>query len=144
MQSKRKFLEDFVINIDDFKYLKDLYKFVPVKEDWSFIDKKHDKTVAFVSKNLFSGEDEIHFNLNWLAYEIIVTKSKKLIDIFCKYVENNNKYQQIKMILDKIEENDRQYIQSFSDRHYNPTKDDLEHYKLSQYETLITTLQELL
>lgn len=144
MQNKRKFLEDFVISIDDFKYLKDLYKFVPIKADWSFIDKKHDKTVAYVSKNLFSGEDEIHFNLNWLAYEIIVTKNKKLIEIFCKYVENNNKYQQVKMILDKMEENDRHYIQSFSERHYNPTKDDLEHYKLSQYETLITTLQELL
>lgn len=140
----KRFLEEFVINIDDFKYIKDLYKFIPNKDDLTFLDKKHDKTVAYVGKNLFTNKDEIHFNLNWLAYEIIITKDKKLIDIFCKYIENNEKFKQIKLILDKMEEDDRQYIQSLSMRNYNPTKDDLEHYKLSQYETVITTLQELL
>lgn len=143
MQNKY-FLEDFVINLDDFNYLKNLYNFVPIRENNSFLDKKHNKIVAFISKNLFTNKNEIHFNINWLAYEIIITKSKKLLDIFCKYAENIDKYQQIKVILDKIEENDRRYIQSLSNRYYNPTKNDLEHYKLSQYETLITTLQELL
>lgn len=140
----KTFLEDFVISLEDFKYLNSLYKFIPVKESLSFIDKKHNKSVAFVAKNLLTDEDEIHFNINWLAYEIIITKDKKLIEIFNKYIENFRKFEQIKFILDNIEENDKKYIQSFSSMNYKPTEDDLEHYKLSQYETLITTLQELL
>ena len=140
----KMFLEDFVISLEDFKYLNSLYKFIPIKETLSFTDRKHNKNVAYVAKNLLTNEDEIHFNINWLAYEIIITKDKKLIDIFNKYIENFRKYEQIKFILDNIEENDKKYIQSFTSVNYKPTKDDLEHYKLSQYETLITTLQELL
>lgn len=140
----KMFLEDFVISLEDFKYLNSLYKFIPIRETLSFTDRKHNKNVAYVTKNLFSDKDEIHFNLNWLAYEIIITKDKKLIDIFNKYIENSKKFEQIKFILDNIKESDRKYIQSFSYINYNPSKDDIEHYKLSQYETLITTLQELL
>lgn len=140
----KMFLEDFVISLEDFKYLNSLYKFIPIRETLSFTDRKHNKNVAYVTKNLFSDEDEIHFNLNWLAYEIIITKDKKLIDIFNKYIENSKKFEQIKFILDNIKESDKKYIQSFSYMNYNPSKDDIEHYKLSQYETLITTLQELL
>ena len=140
----KMFLEDFVISLEDFKYLQSLYRFIPIKETLSFIDKKHNKNVAYVTKNLLTNKDEIHFNINWLAYEIIITKDRKLIEIFNKYIENFRKFEQIKFILENIEESDKKYIQSFSSIDYNPTKDDLEHYKLSQYETLITTLQELL
>ena len=140
----KMFLEDFVISLEDFKYLNSLYRFVPIRETLSFVDKKHNKNVAYISKNLLTDEDEIHFNINWLAYEIIITKDKKLIEIFSKYIENFKKFEQIKFILDNIEENDKKYIQGLSSVYYNPTKNDLEHYKLSQYETLITTLQELL
>ena len=143
MQNKY-FLEDFIISEDDFNYLKDLYKFTYLKDIKSYYDKKHNKIVASLSKNLFTNQNDIHFNKNWLAYEIIITKDKKLIEIFSRYIENDAKYQQIKQILDKMEENDRHYIQSFSEHNYNPTNDEIEHYKLSQYETLITTLQELL
>ena len=140
----KMFLEDFVISLEDFKYLNSLYRFIPIRETLSFVDKKHNKNVAYISKNLLTDEDEIHFNINWLAYEIIITKDKKLIEIFSKYIENFKKFEQIKFILDNIEENDKKYIQGLSSVYYNPTKNDLEHYKLSQYETLITTLQELL
>ena len=140
----KMFLEDFVISLEDFKYLNSLYRFIPIRETLSFVDKKHNKNVAYISKNLITDEDEIHFNINWLAYEIIITKDKKLIEIFSKYIENFKKFEQIKFILDNIEENDKKYIQGLSSVYYNPTKNDLEHYKLSQYETLITTLQELL
>lgn len=139
-----KFAEGFTISQEDFDYIKNLYKFIYINSDKSFFDPKYKKIVAYYDKNLFTNEKEIRFNLNWLAYECIVTKSKKLFEILRKYIENNNKYLQVKEILDKINADDRKFI---SDRYANIIhyKKDLQNLEIEkEYEKLILIIRSLL
>lgn len=139
-----KFAEGFVISQEDFDYIKNLYKFVYLRDEKSFYDTKYHKTVAYYDKNLFTNEKEIRFNLNWLAYECIITKSKKLFEILRKYIENNNKYLQVKEILDRINAEDKKYI---DDRYANIIhyKKDIQNLELEkEYEKLIVIIRSLL
>ena len=139
-----KFAESFVISQEDFDYIKNLYKFLYVNDDKLFFDPKYKKIVAYYDKNLFTDEKEIRFNLNWLAYECIVTKSKKLFEILRKYIENNNKYLQVKEILDRINAEDKKYI---DDRYANIIhyKKDLQNLEVEkEYEKLILIIRSLL
>ena len=105
-----RFTENFVINYDDFEYLNKLYKFTPIKSELCFYDKKHQKTVAYLDRNLFTKKKDIHFNKNWLAHECIITKDKKLLEILHKYPENYIIYKKVDEILAKIAEQDAKYI----------------------------------
>lgn len=105
-----RFDSSFLINEDDFEYLNKLYKFIPNKEGKCWIDRKHNKTVAYLDKNLFTHEYEIRFNKNWLAHESIITKASKLLDILRSYPENKVLYQETLKILHKIAEIDAKYI----------------------------------
>jgi hypothetical protein len=105
-----RFSESFVINLDDFEYLFNIYKFIPVKSQLCFYDKKHQKTVAYLDKNLFTNKKDIHFNKNWLAHECVITRDKKLLEILHKYPENMAIYKQVDNILAKIAEQDAKYI----------------------------------
>jgi len=105
-----RFDSSFAINEDDFAYLINLYKFIPNKEGKCWIDKKHNKTVAYLDKNLFTHEYDIRFNKNWLAHESIITKSPKLLDILRSYPENSILYEETMKILYKIAEDDAKYI----------------------------------
>lgn len=139
-----KFAEGFTISQEDFDYIKNLYKFVYLSGEKSFYDTKYHKIVAYYDRNLFTNEEEIRFNLNWLAYECIITKSKKLFEILRKYIENNNKYLQVKEILDRINTEDKKYI---NDRyasiiHYKKDIQNLEIEK--EYEKLILIIRSLL
>lgn len=139
-----KFVESFIISQEDFDYIKNLYKFLYINDDKLFFDPKYKKIVAYYDKNLFTNEKEIRFNLNWLAYECIVTKSKKLFEILRKYIENNNKYLQVKEILDKINADDRKFI---NDRYANIIhyKKDLQNLEIEkEYEKLILIIRSLL
>lgn len=139
-----RFAEGFVISQEDFDYIKNLYKFIYIRDEKSFYDTKYHKIVAYYDKNLFTNEKEIRFNLNWLAYECIVTKSRKLFEILRKYIENNNKYLQVKEILDKINADDRKFI---SDRYANIIhyKKDLQNLEIEkEYEKLILIIRSLL
>lgn len=139
-----KFAEGFTISQEDFDYIKNLYKFVYLRDEKSFYDTKYHKTVAYYDKNLFTNEKEIRFNLNWLAYECIITKSKKLFEILRKYIENNNKYLQVKEILDRINAEDKKYI---DDRYANIIhyKKDLQNLEVEkEYEKLIVIIRSLL
>lgn len=139
-----KFAEGFTISQEDFDYIKNLYKFVYLRDEKSFYDTKYHKTVAYYDKNLFTNKEEIRFNLNWLAYECIITKSKKFFEILRKYIENNNKYLQVKEILDKINAEDKKYI---DDRYANIIhyKKDLQNLEVEkEYEKLIVIIRSLL
>ena len=139
-----KFAEGFTISQEDFDYIKNLYKFVYLSDKKSFYDTKYHKIVAYYDKNLFTNEEEIRFNLNWLAYECIITKSKKLFEILRKYIENNNKYLQVKEILDRINAEDKKYI---DDRYANIIhyKKDLQNLEVEkEYEKLIVIIRSLL
>lgn len=105
-----RFHENFVIDLDDFEYLFNIYKFSPIKSQLCFYDKKHQKTVAYLDKNLFTNKKDIHFNKNWLAHECIITKDKKLLEILHKYPENLEICKQVDSILAKIAEQDAKYI----------------------------------
>ncbi len=105
-----RFSENFVIDLDDFEYLFNIYKFSPIKSALCFYDKKHRKTVAYLDKNLFTNKKDIHFNKNWLAHECIITKDKKLLEILHKYPENLEICKQVDSILAKITEQDAKYI----------------------------------
>lgn len=139
-----KFAEGFTISQEDFDYIKNLYKFVYLRDEKAFYDTKYHKTVAYYDKNLFTNEKEIRFNLNWLAYECIITKSKKLFEILRKYIENNNKYLQVKEILDRINTEDKKYI---DDRYANIIhyKKDIQNLAVEkEYEKLIVIIRSLL
>lgn len=139
-----KFAEGFTISQEDFDYIKNLYKFVYLRDEKSFYDTKYHKIVAYYDKNLFTNEEEIRFNLNWLAYECIITKSKKLFEILRKYIENNNKYLQVKEILDRINAEDKKYI---DDRYANIIhyKKDIQNLEIEkEYEKLILIIRSLL
>lgn len=105
-----RFSENFVIDFDDFEYLFNIYKFNPIKSELCFYDKKHQKTVAYLDKNLFTHKKDIHFNKNWLAHECIITKDKKLLEILHKYPENLEICRHVDDILAKIAERDAKYI----------------------------------
>lgn len=139
-----RFAESFVMSQEDFDYMKNLYKFMYIDKDKSFFDPKYKKIVAYYDKNLFTNEKEIRFNLNWLAYECIITKSKKLFEILRKYIENNNKYLQVKEILDRINAEDKKYI---DDRYANIIhyKKDIQNLEIEkEYEKLILIIRSLL
>lgn len=139
-----KFAEGFTISQEDFNYIKNLYKFVYLRDEKSFYDTKYHKIVAYYDRNLFTNEEEIRFNLNWLAYECIITKSKKLFEILRKYIENNNKYLQVKEILDRINAEDKKYI---DDRYANIIhyKKDIQNLEIEkEYEKLILIIRSLL
>ena len=105
-----RFDNSFIINDKDFEYLINLYRFIPNREGKCWIDKKHNKTVAFLDKNLFSNEYEIHFNKSWLAHECIITKASKLLEILQNYPENKAAIRQTLEILHKIAEKDAKYL----------------------------------
>ena len=143
-----RFSEGFIISDDDFNYLKNLYKFKPIKSTLCFYDKKYQRTVAYIDKNLFTEENELHFNKNWLAYECIVTKSPELLQILGKYPENLEKYKQVKIILAKIAEKDAKYIakgdhiRSYID--YFDREDDIDIDNLDKYEANTAIIREML
>ena len=142
-----RFSESFVISLDDFEYLNNIYKFKPVKQTLCFYDKKHQKTVAYLDKNLFTEEKDLHFNKNWLAYECIITKSPKLLEILGKYPENTEKYKQVRTILAKIAEKDAKYIakgdfnKTISD--YFIGFDEPDEEMLTQYETATIDMKDM-
>lgn len=133
-----RFNENFVIDFDDFEYLFNMYKFTPIKPELCFYDKKHQKTVAYIDKNLFTYKKDIHFNKNWLAHECIITKDKKLLEILHKYPENLAICRHVDDILAKIAERDAKYIAKGyynkriseyfmdQDEEYEPVNDNIE------------------
>lgn len=71
-------------NQKEFLKLQKIYNFMPVSQDFSFIDKKWKMCVAKVIKNHIIGNDyDILFNKDWLRQELFRTNSETVLN-FCK------------------------------------------------------------
>lgn len=92
------------ISIDDFNKINQLYKFIHNKG--IYFDKKRNKIVAKLKKNLLNNKDYYTFSKNWLRDELISTNSSLLLDIIKNnihcydiFTEYNNKKLKDKQIL---------------------------------------------
>lgn len=95
----------FIIDFEDFEDLHKLYKFV-CKESY-FIDRKRNKTVTIVKKDLLKpNKYVIYFNQDWLFQEAYDTKSETIIKIMKKYPELSYLY---KLLQEKIEESNKRF-----------------------------------
>ena len=95
----------FIIEFEDFEKLHKLYKF-ECRGNY-FIDRKRNKTVTIVKKDLLKPKKYvIYFNQDWLFREAYDTKSETTIKIMKKYPELSYLY---KLLQEKIEESNKRF-----------------------------------
>lgn len=95
----------FIIDFEDFEKLHKLYKFI-CRGDY-FIDRKRNKTVSIVKKDLLiPNKYVIYFNQDWLFREAYDTKGETVIKIMQKYPELSNLH---KLLQEKFEESNKRF-----------------------------------
>lgn len=103
----------FIINLQDFEHLYNLYKFIYKKD--LFIDRKRNKAVATIKKDLLRPNNYIiNFNQDWLLREACDTNSETVIKIMKSYPELTALYQKYKKYYEESNKRFKKWIASYS------------------------------